>query len=166
MKVDIPRVIKALQESENNPEAAIRSLTGEADEREAEAEALRHAASAVRLLTIPDAGGSTTAPVPTPLAVSATGTEPASAEPPKGMEAVRRIMREGGVYTGRTLLDEMTKRGWEPKGVKHPLATVEAAMDRLFRVKGELHRVGRGEYAYKGHPASPDLDTLMGSAEP
>lgn len=165
MKVDIPRVIKALQESQNDPDAAIRSLTGEADEREAEAEALRHAASAVRLLTMPDANGSA-APAATPLTVTPPAAEPASSEPPKGMEAVRRVMREGGVYSGRSMLDELTKRGWEPKEAKHPLATVEAAMDRLFRVKKEIDRVGRGEYTYKGHPASPDLTTLMGSAEP
>jgi hypothetical protein len=163
VKVDIPRVIKALQESENDPEAAIRSLTGEADEREAEAEALRHAASAVRLLTIPDGNGAPAAKPPTPL--GPTEGEPATSEPPKGMEAVRRVMREGGVYTGRSMLDELTKRGWEPKEAKHPLATVEAAMDRLFRVKKEIDRVGRGEYTYKGHPASPDFGTLMGSAE-
>jgi hypothetical protein len=165
VKVDIPRVIKALQESENDPEAAIRSLTSEADEREAEAEALRHAASAVRLLTIPDGNGATATKAPTPLKATPVESDSTSAEPPKGMEAVRRIMREGGVYNGRSLLEEMTKRGWEPKDVKHPLATVEAAMDRLFRVKEELVRVNRGEYTYKGHPASPDFDTLMGSAE-
>jgi hypothetical protein len=166
LKVDIPRVIKALQESENDPDAAIRSLTGEADEREAEAEALRHAASAVRLLTMPDGNGASPTKTPTPLTVTSAEAEPASTDTPKGMDAVRRIMREGGVYNGRSLLDEMTRRGWEPKDVKHPLATVEAAMDRLFRVKEELVRVNRGEYTYKGHPASPDLDTLMGSAEP
>jgi hypothetical protein len=163
LKVDIPRVIKALQESENDPEAAIRSLTGEADEREAEAEALRHAASAVRLLTMPDGNGAS-APKP-PTSLKATPSESVASEPPKGMDAVRRVMREGGVYTGRTMLDELTKRGWDPKDAKHPLATVEAAMDRLFRVKEEIERVGRGEYTYKGHPASPDFDTLMGSAE-
>jgi len=132
LKVDIPRVIKALQESENDPDAAIRSLTGEADEREAEAEALRHAASAVRLLTMPDSNGSAAPKAQTPLKVTPPPAEPASSEPPKGMEAVRRVMREGGVYTGRSMLDELTKRGWEPKEAKHPLATVEAAMDRLF----------------------------------
>ena len=143
MKVNIPRVIQALQESENDPEAAVRSLNAEANEREAEAEALRQVANTIRLLTVDGGDG-----------------RDAIDEPPKGMEAVRRVMREGGVYTGRSMLEELTKRGWEPKDAKHPLATVEAAMDRLFRVKKEIERVGRGEYTMKGHPASPSLEML------
>ncbi len=150
MKVNIPRVIQALQESENNPDAAVRSLSAEANEREAEAEALRQVANTIRLLTVEDDGD---------------GGRDATDEPPRGMEAVRRVMREGGVYTGRSMLDELTKRGWEPKDAKHPLATVEAAMDRLFRVKEEIERVGRGEYTYKGFPASPTLETLSGIAQ-
>jgi hypothetical protein len=144
-QVDIPRVIQALQESQNDPATAIRGLTAEADEREAEADALRQVANAIQLLTNSPAEESQHSP---------------GSEPPKGMEAVRRVMREGGVHTGRSMLEELTKRGWEPKDAKHPLATVEAAMDRLFRVKKEIDRVGRGEYTMKGHPASPSLETL------
>lgn len=148
-RVDIPRVIEALQESQNDPAAALRKLAAEADEREAEADALRQVAGAIRLLTLDGAE--------TPSTPAATST---AAGTPKGMEAVRRVMREGGVYTGRSMLEELTKRGWDPKEAKHPLATVEAAMDRLFRVKKEIERVGRGEYTYKGFPASPSLETL------
>jgi len=160
VKVDIPRVIKALKESEDDPEAAVRSLNSEANEREAEAEALRQVAGAIRLLTLNGVEAS-----PTPLKPSTPAADSTS-EPPKGMEAVRRVMREGGVYTGRAMLEALTKRGWEPKEAKHPLATVEAAMDRLFRVKKEIDRVGRGEYTYKGLPASQDFGTLMARAEP
>jgi hypothetical protein len=155
VKVDIPRVIKALEESQNDPNKAVRSLTAEAEEREGEAEALRQVASAIRLLT---------GDGPTATSNGAVSASPPRAdtsdEPPKGMDAVRRIMRGGGVYTGRSMLEELTRRGWEPKDAKHPLATVEAAMDRLFRVKKEIDRVGRGEYTMKGHPASPSLETL------
>ncbi len=144
MKVNIPRVIQALQESENDPRTAVRSLNAEAMEREAEAEALRQVANTIELLTID--GGS--------------GAISSSDEPPKGMEAVRRVMREGGIYTGRSMLEELKRRGWDPKEAKHPLATVEAAMDRLYRVKKEIERVGRGEYTMKGFPGTPSLERL------
>lgn len=153
-QVDIPRVIKALEESQNDPDKAVRSLSVEAEEREGEAEALRQVASAIRLLTGNGQAAASNG------AASLSAPQPDSGKPPKGMEAVRRVMRGGGVYTGRSMLDELTKRGWEPKEAKHPLATVEAAMDRLFRVKKEIDRVGRGEYTMKGHPASPSLETL------
>jgi len=157
-KVDIPRVIEALQESQNDPDAATRKLAAEADEREAEAEALRGVAQAIRLLT--GSAGSVGAQVAVPPASSGGTSTADTNEVPAGMEAVRRIMKDGGVWTGRSMLKELTKRGWEPKKAKHPQATVEAAMDRLFRVKKEIERVGRGEYTYKGFPASPSLDTL------
>jgi len=160
-KVDIPRVIEALQESQNDPDAAIRKLAAEADEREAEAEALRGVASAIRLITEGVANAPVNAGRRREL-VDANGGPDDESAPPQGMEAVRRVMKEGGVWTGRSMLDELTKRGWEPKKAKHPLATVEAAMDRLYRVKEEIDRVGRGEYAYKGFPASPSLETLSG----
>jgi len=161
-KVDIPRVIKALEESQNDPDAAIRKLAAEAEEREAEAEALRGVAGAIRLLT--DGAANAAEARRTGAAPPARDALNGSAEPPTGMEAVRRVMKEGGVWTGRAMLDELSRRGWEPKNAKHPLATVEAAMDRLFRVKKETERVGRGEYAYKGFPASPNLETLTGES--
>ena len=156
-KVDIPRVIEALQESQNDPDAATRKLAAEADEREAEAEALRGVAQAIKLLT---GGGASASAQAAGSSASSGGMSTETNEVPAGMEAVRRVMKSGGVWTGRAMLDELVKRGWEPKKAKHPLATVEAAMDRLFRVKEETERVGRGEYAYKGHPASPSLETL------
>jgi hypothetical protein len=139
---NIPRLIQALQESESDPNVAIGNLEGEAAAHEAEAKALRQAVMAIKLLT------------------GLTPTEPKAEEPPTGMEAIRRVMREGGVWTARALLDELTRRGWNPKKAKNELATVEAAMDRLYRVKKEIDRVGRGEYTYKGFPASPSMDTL------
>lgn len=166
MKVDIPRVIKALEDSQNDPDAAIQSLTGEAEEREGEAEALRQVANAIRLLT---GDGSAVAVHQAIRQEPAAAGDPATADqapdqPLKGMQAVRQVMRAGGVWTGRAMLEELTKRGWEPKDAKHPLATVEAAMDRLFRVKKEIDRVGRGEYTYKGFPASPTLESLSEGA--
>lgn len=145
---NIPRVIQALQESEDDPLAAIRSLEAEAAGLEAEAKALRQAVIAINLLT------------GQPAVQALSGEE----TPPTGMEAVRRIMLEGGVWTARTMLEELEKRGWEPKKAKHPLPTVEAAMDRMYRVKKEIVRVGRGEYTYKGFPASPTLETLAGQS--
>lgn len=150
-KANIPRVIEALQKSENDPEAAIRSLENEAAEHEGEAQALRQAVVAIKLLT-----GEAV------LSGQGPAVQAVSNGPPVGMEAVRRVMREGGVWTARTMLDELEKRGWEPKDAKHPHAAVEAAMDRMFRVKGEIERVGRGEYAYKGFPPSPTFETLNG----
>lgn len=139
---NIPRVIRALQESENDPNAAIASLEQEAVEHEGEAKALRQAAVAIKLLT------------------GQSPVQPPAEETPSGMEAIRRVMQEGGVWTARAMLEELMRRGWEPKRAKHPLPTVEAAMDRLFRVKREIKRVGRGEYAYKRLPASPSLEVL------
>jgi hypothetical protein len=152
-KVDIPRVIKALEESQNDPDAAIRKLAIEAEEREAEAEALRGVAGAIRLITEGVASTPVAAPPP------AAPPDPAP-DIPAGMEAVRRVMKSGGVWTARTMLEELQRRGWDPKKAKHPQATVEAAMDRLFRVKEETERIGRGEYVYKGFPASPSLESL------
>lgn len=76
-------------------------------------------------------------------------------EVPQGAEAVRQVMRGGGIWTARELLAELERRGWEPRNAKRPLAATEAAIGRLFRTKKELDRVGRGEYAYKGWPGLP-----------
>jgi hypothetical protein len=140
----IPRVIKALQESEDDPASAIKGIEVEAEKHEAEAKALRQAVVAIQLLT----------------GQMRLGPSSPSDETPSGMEAIRRVMREGGVWTARMMFEELKKRGWEPKKAKHPQATVEAAMDRLYRVKKEIDRVGRGEYTMKGFPASPSLETL------
>ena len=138
----IPRVIKALQESEDDPASAVKGIEAEAARHEAEAKALRQAVVAIQLLTGQN-----------------RVVEP-SDDPPQGMEAIRRVMRKGGVFTARTMLEELEKLGWEPKKAKNPLPTVEAAMDRMYRVKKEIERVGRGQYTYKGFPASPSMETL------
>jgi hypothetical protein len=163
MKVDIAQIIKTLKASKNDPAAAIKKVEQEADDREREAAALRGLAKTIRLLPDVDL------PEPEPAT-----PEPAPASPPdngrdavpQGIDAVRRVMREGGVWNAKDMLAELTRRGWEPKGAKHPVPTVEAAMNRLFRVKGEIERVGRGEYTYKGFPGTPTLETLSGGAEP
>jgi hypothetical protein len=147
VKVDIPRVIAALQQSENDPAAAIGNLEAEAEEREGEAEALRQVAGAVKLLTGFESNGAHAAP-------------PAAGDVPQGIEAVRRVMTEGGVWTAQSLLEELIRRGWEPKNAQHPLQTIHAAIDRLYRVKEEIDRVERGTYTRKGHPASPSFETL------
>jgi len=67
---------------------------------------------------------------------------------------VRRIMNDGGVWTARQLLDEMRKRGWESKESKNPIRPTEAAINRLWKVKKEIERVGRGQYRYIG-PGAP-----------
>lgn len=164
MTVDITQIIKTLKATKNDPVAAIKRLEREADDREREAEALRGLVNTIRLLPeAADFSASSERATPPPVEPVRNG----SAEPvPKGIDAVRRVMRAGGVYTAKDMLAELTKRGWEPKEAKHPLPTVEAAMNRLYRVKGELERVGRGEYTYKGFPASPSLEDLAGRAEP
>jgi hypothetical protein len=166
------RIIKALKEGEKDPRKAVKKLELEADEAEREAEALRGIANTIRL--VPADG----IEISTPLAPGeAEGAGQSSQLPgedrrrdsvPGGIDAVRRVMREGGVWTAKAMLAELTKRGWEPKEAKHPLPTVEAAMNRLYRVKNEIERVGRGEYTYKGFPGSPTLETLQSGrrAEP
>jgi hypothetical protein len=162
VEIDTAQVIQALQESQNNPVAAVRRLESKAEGKEAEAELLRSIARTIRMLEVrqtPSEGHrviSSHATLPVPSNEDAV---------PKGIDAVRRVMREGGVWTAKTMLAELTKRGWEPKTAKHPLPTVEAAINRLFRVKDEIERVGRGEYSYKGFPASPSMETLTESGE-
>lgn len=70
---------------------------------------------------------------------------------PRGMEAVRRIMREGGVWGGRDILDELVRRGWASPNAKFPIRATEAAINRLWKL-GELEKVSRGRYRYKLAP--------------
>lgn len=79
-------------------------------------------------------------------------------EVPVGIEAARRVMREGGVWTVASLLNELQKRGWDSKDAEHPLKATEAAISRLHNVKKEIERVGRGKYRYKQAPGSVSLD--------
>ena len=64
-------------------------------------------------------------------------------------------MMEGGVWRAADMLEELKKRGWESEHSQNPVRAVEAAMNRLWKVKGEIERVGRGQYVYKSLPASP-----------
>lgn len=167
MKVDLQDVIVALQESQNDPDAATRQLRRDADQREAEAEGLRRLADAIDLLRSDRATAAvvvTTDPdtdhVPPGHEIGRTLSTP---ERPAGIEAIRRVMREGGVWTAKELLEELTRRGWEPENAKHPQAATEAALNRLWKVKGELDRVARGQYRYKGLPASPASAMDLGS---
>lgn len=164
MEIDTGQVIQALQESQNDPVAAVNRLESKAEGKEAEAELLRSIARTIRMLEVRQTSpvGQRVVFAPSP----ATSPDPSSEDAvPKGIDAVRRVMREGGVWTAKSMLAELTKRGWEPKTAKHPLPTVEAAINRLFRVKDEIERVGRGEYSYKGFPASPTLETMTESRD-
>lgn len=71
---------------------------------------------------------------------------------PRGMEAVRRIMREGGVWTPKEIHAELEKRGWVSPDAKHPIRATEAAINRLWRDKGEIEKVGRARYRFKTAP--------------
>jgi len=172
MSLDMQRIIKALKEGEKDPRKAVKKLEQEADVAEREAEALRGIANTIRL--VPPTEAETAVPLSPGDAEGAGQPSQLPDEDrrrdsvPGGIDAVRRVMREGGVWTAKAMLAELMKRGWEPKEAKHPLPTVEAAMSRLYRVKGEIERVGRGEYTYKGFPGSPTLETLQSDrrAEP
>jgi hypothetical protein len=68
---------------------------------------------------------------------------------PRGTEAVRVIMRQGGVWGPNELLAEMEQRGWIDPDVMHPRKAVETAIARLYSKYREIERVGRGRYRYK-----------------
>jgi hypothetical protein len=168
--VEIADVIKTLKESQNDPDAAYRRLSRQAEERENEAQALRAMAAAIDLLRpsverqLPPSHLKAEQVHTTPLA-DGDDTRPV------GIDAVRRVMREGGIWSAKDVLEELKRRGWEPRDAQHPQAATEAAVNRLYRVKKELDRVGRGKYRYKGIPSSPSTETLAdfaktGRAEP
>lgn len=157
----LKKALEALGENPESPEAAIADVEAQALDREraasklsAEAKALRDIANGIRTLS---------------------GQPPVSAMPangpddrrPEGMEAVRRIMKEeGGVWNARQLLAEMKKRGWESKDSDNPIRPTEAAISRLWRVKKEIERVGRGQYRYIGataqkEPPQPNLGLIV-----
>jgi hypothetical protein len=158
-------LVEALRSNPENPEAVIADFELKAEEREkkagklqAEASALKGIAENMRALVsgnpAPEPKGSTEeepTPAPTP---DSNGVRP------EGMEAIRRIMKSGGVWTGGQLLEEMKRRGWESKESKNPIRPAEAALNRLWKVKKEVERVGRGQYRYIGAP-----DTREGSTD-
>jgi hypothetical protein len=75
--------------------------------------------------------------------------------PPQGAEAIRLVMKDGGVWTSRMMLEELRRRDWESPCSTDPLRATSAAMTRLCREKHELERVGRGHYRYIGPWAAP-----------
>ncbi|HEV2772588.1 MAG TPA: hypothetical protein VGV57_07160 [Thermoleophilaceae bacterium] len=72
---------------------------------------------------------------------------------PRGVEAVRAIMLDGGTWTVEDLFREMKRREWIDRDVLHPRKAVETAMHRLYAKYGEIERVGRGTYRYKLAPS-------------
>lgn len=69
---------------------------------------------------------------------------------PRGTEAVRRVMREGGDWDVRKLHAELEQRGWLNPDAMHPLKATETSLNRLYKKYGEIERVGRGIYRYVG----------------
>lgn len=91
--------------------------------------------------------------------------EPAG-DAPRGTEAARRVMREGGVWTVKKLHDELVRRGWVNPDAQHPEKATETALSRLHKKYNEVDRVGRGQYRYRTAPHDPNLLDTNGSAEP
>jgi hypothetical protein len=77
---------------------------------------------------------------------------------PRGTEAVRVIMRQGGVWSADGLLKEMDARGWIDPSVMHPRKAVETAITRLHSKYREIERVGRGRYRYR--ELKPQIGTM------
>jgi len=162
----LTEALEAIRANSENPRAAIADFEAKAERLQAEANALRQIANGMRgLLGEP------------PAEVSSAGAQasgpPVDRTRPEGMEAIRRIMKDGGVWTSRQLLDEMKKRGWESKGSPNPIRPTEAAINRLWKVKREIERVGRGEYRYIGtgaqtqtSPPPPEFALLTAGTEP
>lgn len=69
------------------------------------------------------------------------------ASPPRGREAVRAVMEQGGVWNARAVFEELERRGLT-SDAQHPYKAVETAMSRLYN-DGALARVGRGQYRYR-----------------
>jgi hypothetical protein len=153
------QALKELHSNPEDPEAVIADFEARADERDqqgaklhAEASAFRGIAQNMRRLLGGDAlDPEPLAPEPVVAAVTPTPShQPSNGHRPEGMEAVRRIMKDGGVWSAGEILAEMQKRGWESKESKNPIRPTEAAINRLWKVKKEIERVGRGQYRYIG----------------
>lgn len=89
-----------------------------------------------------------------------------SEESPRGVDAVRAVMREGGVWNAAHVFTALRKRGWIDPDVQHPRKAVETAVNRLYSKYGEIERVGRGHYRYKASRADQPSLNGNGSAEP
>jgi len=94
------------------------------------------------------------------------GPSQGDAESPRGTEAARRVMQEGGDWNAKRLHAELERRGWVNPDAKHPLKATETALTRLHTKYHEVERVGRGLYRHKSAPRDPNLLTPSGSAEP
>jgi hypothetical protein len=151
--------VQELMREYDDPNEIIARCEREAADRERRAEALQGEALAFRQMI--EAVGSLSGirvpqapvrPAGSPMAPQRPISTP---ERPVGTEAVRRIMREGGTWTTKSLFEELKHRGWESKTAVDPMKATEAAVSRLATVKKEIERVGRGEYRYVGVPGSP-----------
>lgn len=154
-------VQELMREYPDDPNQIIARCEREAEDRERRADALRGEALAFRQMI--DAVGALSgvrapspAPVPAgPVPNGSGGRTFSTPQRPAGTEAVRRIMRDGGVWTIKAILEELKHRDWDSKTAQDPLKATEAAVSRLVTVKKEVERVGRGEYRYIGVPGSP-----------
>ncbi|HET9197624.1 MAG TPA: hypothetical protein VFN92_05130 [Solirubrobacterales bacterium] len=162
----LEKALEALRKNPESPEAAIADVEGQALSREREASKLNAQAKALRDI----ANGIRTLSGQPPISTAKANGPDLSR--PEGMEAVRRIMKEeGGVWNARQLLAEMKKRGWESKESDNPIRPTEAAISRLWRVKKEIERVGRGQYRYIGAPdreetSQPNLGLIVSGPAP
>jgi hypothetical protein len=163
----LDKALTALRSNPSDPEAVIADFEARADSLDAEAKALRQIASGMRTLAGKPPKADAQPTQYTPLVAG----PPQAPMRPEGMEAVRRIMKDGGVWSARSVLVELKKHGWESKSSSDPIRPTEAAMNRMWKVKKEIERVGRGEYRYIGSPASPtpsgnELGLLNGAGGP
>lgn len=145
----LSKALKALQDNPENPEAAIKGFEDEATELRIRADSLDQIANGIRGLigmAVPARALTPLTQTPPPIIPQPSPTPPSGV--PEGMEAVRRIMREGGTWTVASIFEEMKKREWESKESKEPIRAAEAALNRLWKVKKEVERVGRGQYRY------------------
>jgi hypothetical protein len=152
--------VQGLLREYDDPNEIIARCEREAGDRERRAEALQSEALAFRQMidAVGSLSGIRVTPAPTrPAGGPAAPVRPVSTpERPVGTEAVRRVMRDGGVWTIQRLFEELKHRNWDSKTAQDPLKATEAAVSRLVSVKKEVERVGRGEYRYIGIPSSPD----------
>jgi hypothetical protein len=155
----LEKALEALRDNPESPESAIADVETQALAREREASKLAAQAKALRDIAN---GIRTLSGQPVSTSPASNGVELR----PEGMEAVRRIMKEGGVWNAKQLLAEMEKRGWESKGSENPIRPTEAAISRLWRVKKEIERVGRGQYRYVGPNAETTPTGLFNGAGP
>jgi len=83
---------------------------------------------------------------------------------PRGTEAVRRVMKDGGTWSVPQVHAELEKRGWTSPQAKHPAKATETALHRLYQ-KGELARLDRGIYRYRSPEERQAAEADSGRAE-